>query len=653
MTRILLLNMPFASLNLPSLGLTQIKSVLDETFGDEVSVEILYLNHDFARLLGVPTYQGISNSAVHHNAGFGDWLFRQTAFPGLPDNTEEYFARFYPQQDEQTRQLRAQAVEVRGRLEGFLDELITRHRMDEADIVGLTSMFTQNVACLAMARRIKERNAKVITAMGGANCESPMGQEIARHAEGVDFVFSGPALKSFPAVVRHHLDGEMEKAHSVKGVFSKENCRPKQGLNVIGQNCQPTGIGEELDIDAGVVLDYGDFLDTFEANFPDGEVEPILLFETSRGCWWGERAHCTFCGLNGESMAYRAMRPDKAIEQFESMFKYADRASRINCVDNILAKNYFTEVFPFINPPANVRMFYEVKADLNEEEMATLARAQVKTVQPGIESMATSTLKLMKKGTSVFQNLYFLKNCISYDVHPEWNLLIGFPGEGEDVYRAYVRDLPLLMHLPPPSGVFPVRFDRYSPYFTKASEYGLDLHPVDYYPLIYPFGPESLANLAYYFSDHNFSAKYFLTMAKWIGKIRKKFEDWERLWSSQNRGSKPQLYFKQSGGRTVVHDSRSGRVVEHQMDEAVAQALRHMHAKPKRIADIRQLLGHLPGFDAERTMDFLQDRGLVFQEHDRYMSLLASPPEESDQPQAAPMLHEVGAPSLPGVKSFR
>lgn len=271
-------------------------------------------------------------------------------------------------------------------------------------------MFMQNVACLSMARKLKERNPKIVTVMGGANCESPMGQELAINAEFVNFVFSGPALKSFPALVRHYIDGELEKAHQIKGVFSKQNCRVRRGLSVIGHSTLLGGIGEELDIDAGVTLDYGEFLDTFEANFPNREMEPILLFETSRGCWWGECAHCTFCGLNGQSMNYRAMSPEKAIKQFEAMFKYAERASRINCVDNLLAKNYFTEVFPHIDPPANVRMFYEVKADLTQEEIATLSKAQIKIIQPGIESLATSTLKLMKKGTSVFQNIFFLKN---------------------------------------------------------------------------------------------------------------------------------------------------------------------------------------------------------------------------------------------------
>jgi ribosomal peptide maturation radical SAM protein 1 len=645
--RILLLNLPFASLSLPSIGLTQIKSVLDGTFGDQVSVEILYLNHDFAHLTGTETYQSISNSPIYHNAGFGDWLFRQAAFPDLADNTDEYFRRFYPQRNEQTAALKKQVQELRGRFEDFLDELITKYEIDGANIVGLTTMFMQNVACLAMARKLKERNPGIVTAMGGANCESPMGQEIARHARHIDLVFSGPALKSFPAVVRHYLDGELEKAHRVKGVFSKENCR------IEGAPGEPSGIGEELDIDAGVVLDYGRFLDTFEGNFPNREIEPVLLFETSRGCWWGERAHCTFCGLNGESMSYRAMSPEKAVEQFEAMFKYARRVSRINCVDNILAKNYLTEVFPRLNPPANVKMFYEVKADLKEEEMAVLSEAHVKVIQPGIESLATSTLKLMKKGTSVFQNLYLLKNCIAYDVHPEWNLLIGFPGEGEDVYRMYVRNLPLLTHLPPPSGVFPVRFDRYSPYFTKAAEYGLDLHPVDYYPLIYPFTRESLSRLAYYFTDHNYSATYFVTMITWIGKIREKIADWERLWSSRNRGCKPALYFKQIGGRNIVHDSRTGQAVEHQLEDAAVQVLRHMSGKPQRLADLTRAFGHLPGFDAEATVAFLQERGLVFQEHDRYLSLIVTASPTRPPEQSAPLIHATDEPNMPGVKSFR
>lgn len=131
--------------------------------------------------------------------------------------------------------------------------------------------------------------------------------------------------------------------------------------------------------------------------------------------------------------------------------------------------------------------------------MAALAPARVKNIQPGIEALATSTLKLMKKGTTAFQNLKLLKLCAYYAGAPYWNLLVGFPGEDEQVFRRYIEAIPLLTHLHPPTSAHAVRFDRYSPYYYEAEKYHLDLRPLDFYALIYPFPEEDLRNLAYYF----------------------------------------------------------------------------------------------------------------------------------------------------------
>ena len=234
-------------------------------------------------------------------------------------------------------------------------------------------------------------------------------------------------------------------------------------------------------------------------------------------------------------------------------------------------------------------------------------------MQPGIESLATSTLKLMRKGTSVFQNLLLLKNCVTYDIYPRWNLLVGFPGEGEEVYKKYLRDIPLLTHLRPPSGVYPVRFDRYSPYFVKAEQYGLDLHPYDSYRLIYPFGEDVLANLAYYFMDHNADAEYFTDLVKWIGKIKDKVEMWYTRWYGENQPLPPQLVFKEKDKYDIVYDSRSGEVIEHETGDGARRVLEHL-ARPGTIADLAAQLGRMPGFDAEKDLASLQQRGLVFQE---------------------------------------
>jgi hypothetical protein len=286
-----------------------------------------------------------------------------------------------------------------------------------------------------------------------------------------------------------------------------------------------------------------------------------------------------------------------------------------------MPKIYMKEVFAKLKPPPNVSLFYEVKADLTDEEVAILSGAQVKSVQPGVEALNTSTLKLMKKGTSVFQNLRLLKNCVAYDVYPAWNLLIGFPGESEEVYKKYLKDIPLLTHLTPPTGVFAVRFDRYSPYFMKATEYGLDLSPVDYYELIYPFSRQSLMNMAYYFTDRNFRADYIKWATKWIGDLRAKVGQWQATWN-QNRGGQPQLFFKENGHGNVVYDSRSGNVVEHDVGEIGREVLTYLDEKPHELGDVAKKMSHVSGFDPVRQIGALQAKGLIFQEGERYLNLV-------------------------------
>ncbi len=611
MYNIALINMPFANLHMPSIALTQLKSVVENRFKNEVSVDVYYLNHDFANYLGLELYDRITESADSQNSGLGDWFFRQIAFPDQPNNTGVYLSRYFPYHTEQMNTLKSRVVERRHGLDRFMDSLIAKYALDQTQLVGFTSMFMQNAAVFSMARKLKERDSKITTVIGGANCESPMGQVIAKHVPAIDYVFSGPALKTFPQLVQHCLDQEPRKIDSMKGVFTKRNYFFQSG---------PEAIGEELSIDVPIDLDYKPFLNTLDQNFPQNDIDPILLFETSRGCWWGERAHCTFCGLNGMSMAYRAMSPDLALKQFESLFEFAPRVTRLDAVDNILPKSYVQEVLPYVKTPEGMSIFYEVKADLSESDVQVLAKARVKVIQPGIESLATTTLKLMKKGTTAFRNILLMKFCAIYDIMPAWNLLIGFPGEGEDVYKKYVDDIPLLTHLQPPTGVYPVRFDRYSPYFMKSKEYGLDLHPLDYYSLIYPFPQEALDNLAYYFADTNTGAEYAQTMTKWIGRIREKVDPWIRVWKENEEP--PKLILHGNGDESMITDSRSGEVKEYRIGAIGALVLNILADKPKRVGDVAREFGDVAGFNAAQEVASLREKGLLFQEEDRYLSLV-------------------------------
>jgi magnesium-protoporphyrin IX monomethyl ester (oxidative) cyclase len=264
-------------------------------------------------------------------------------------------------------------------------------------------------------------------------------------------------------------------------------------------------------------------------------------------------------------------------------------------------------------------MFYEVKADLTEDDFRVLAKARVLRIQPGIEALNTSTLKLMRKGTSVFQNLGFLINALRYSIEPAWNLLIGFPGEEMEIYEKYERELPLLTHLFPPAGVFPVRFDRFSPYYEEAESYGLDLHPLDWYELTYPFPRDSLRRLAYYFSDHNYAAQYATNAALMVSRLREKVDRWKALW---NAGQKPELRMSVRDGVAHVFDSRAGVPVEYPIREESRRVLEALGTAKK----VQALQKEVPGVDIQSELARLMERGLVFHEGERYMSLIVAPP---------------------------
>ncbi len=623
MAKILLVNMPFSSVLRPAIGLTQIKSRLSACLGDRISTDVLYLNMDFSRYVGISFYNEVAESMEHHPTGLGDWLFRQIAFPELPDNTDEYFQRCYPHPTERNARLRKVVEAHRSKLAHIFETLICGYGLDKADIVGFSSTFAQTAASFAMIRMLKERRPDLITVMGGANCESNMGQEIVKNFRWVDFVFSGPALVSFLRFVQHYLAGELDQMHTIPAVFSQANQRaafPTVG----GTAC--ASVGEELDINTPIDLDYGQYLAKFVKTYPSGQFRTSLPFETSRGCWWGAKAHCTFCGLNGETMSYRSMSSDRAIALIESLLQYVGVCPRLESVDNIMPRHYVEEVFGRISVPPNVEIFYEVKADLNDRELAILSKAGVRLIQPGIESLATSTLRLMKKGTTATGNIEFLRNCLMNGIVPFWNLLVGFPGEEEEVYQKYCADIPLITHLSPPTGAFPVRFDRFSPYFDKASEYKLDLHPMAYYSLTYPFNEKALYKMAYYFKDHNAEARYYGAMLKWLGKIQQSMNQWQKLWNKERRPNwtPPKLHFiAPSGGG--IFDSRSGQEVRHDFGERGRKMLEHL-SRPRAASSLAQ---EFPDFQLE--LNRLKAKGLVFTEGDKYVSLVCPREPQMDR----------------------
>jgi magnesium-protoporphyrin IX monomethyl ester (oxidative) cyclase len=637
--------MPFASMHRPSIGLAQLRAVVEARLGDQVAVSVLHLHVEYGARIGAWTYEQLGDDHCFE-VGLGDWLFRDLAHPGLEASDEPYLSRFFAKNAATVQQ---EILRIRGKLPRMSQELIDAYRLDTYDLVGFTSMFTQTNPSIAMARLIKERAPEVTTVMGGAACEGQAGQVISR-VPAIDFTFSGPALASFPRFLGHWLK-DPSAIPAVDGVNHARPVHPTRGPSPQGAaspRTPPRGTatpvtlrsapadpvrstrGPAEPIDEAPDPDYDDYFDTVDRVFPSGSViTPRVSFETARGCWWGERVQCTFCGLNGESLDYTSMSASRAIRSIQSLLdRYASRCTEFCSVDNIMPRSYPTQVLPFLRPPPRAELFYEVKANLTEAEVRALAKAQVRSIQPGIEALSTDVLRLMRKGSNAFTNVRLLKTCRRYGVRPMWNLLLGFPGEDESVYQSYLALVPLLFHLDPPIGCYPVRFDRFSPYYEQAEEFGLALEPEDFYELTFPFRGADLASFAYYFKDVSTDPAYARHVSTWKAPLIRAVNQWRAHW--EGSGPKPRLELVpgSDGGGPVVVDSRGACSQTYDVPEPATELLGVLEEPLGR--------GQITGRDAPYrhlapVLDWALERQLVFVEGSHLMSLVVGPTSDGDQ----------------------
>ena len=481
--------MPLGALERPSLGLSLLKARLEE---EDLPCEVRYLTFPFADFIGTENYQWMCYE-LPYTAFAGDWSFTSVLYPDSEAAQPENYIREILQE---TWCLGRETIDrilyIRSFVPRFIEYCLHSIPWNDYRVVGFTSTFEQNIASLALAKRVKELYPEVSTVFGGANWEGEMGEELHKSFPFVDYVCSGESEESFPALVRHLLKGRSQEVieKDVRGIVLRK-----------GDATISTGAaGATFEMDELPYPDFRDYFQNLDESNSSKYVFPSLLFETSRGCWWGAKSHCTFCGLNGSTMSFRSKNPRRVLDELDHLTRLWKTES-VEVVDNILDMKYFDTVVPALaKAKPSFEIFYEVKSNLKREQVKLLREAGINRIQPGIESLSNHVLKLMRKGTSGLRNLQLLKWAKEFGVSAEWNLLYGFPGETPADYDEILGILPAIRFLGPPCATGPIRLDRFSPYFNSPADFGLtNLRPLKTYRYLYPFDTESLMRIAYYF----------------------------------------------------------------------------------------------------------------------------------------------------------
>ncbi|MCX3059658.1 RiPP maturation radical SAM C-methyltransferase [Streptomyces beihaiensis] len=511
--RVQLVTMPWQPLDLPSLQVGLLHRLLDRVRpGDEVRefhgslrwAEFL-LDRSGGRLRP-RDYEAVGSGAVFH--GLGDWVFS-----GVLYGDEEWGTgrmRRYAARRGLDAALVDTAVAMRRHAAAFIDACARELLGDDPEpvdgplVVGFTSTFQQNVASLALAAELKRRRPRLTVVFGGSNCEGPMGHALHRNHPHVDHVVRGEGEHALPALLAH-LDAGTPPA-DVPGLcwwdHGGDGGDGRDGGNggVSRANAGTRRVVPPADIPAP---DYDQWQTAIEASPVLEYVQPKLVVEGARGCWWGEKHHCTFCGLNGAALSFRAKPGERLWQEIEHLVR-RHRILDIVTVDNILDMAYFKDFLPLAAESGwDLRMHYEVKSNLDRGQIELLSRAGAVLLQPGIESLSSRVLELMDKGVSGARNVRTLRELDNRAITCAWNLLYGFPGETAEDYARVLAQLPALVHLQPPGGAHRIQLERFSPYYTDPSLGFPKRRPADMYQHVYELPESELADLVYLFDTED------------------------------------------------------------------------------------------------------------------------------------------------------
>jgi ribosomal peptide maturation radical SAM protein 1 len=395
---------------------------------------------DAAAGIGIPMYAQISENSYE----LGEMIYAGLLYPERRDQVKEFFvARLSSARSNQAGNavLDPAIYGADATWEHAFDvvwERLAAHldRIADAiagayDVVGMTTCFGQLFANLGLARRLNQRSPATRIVLGGSTISERVGASLLAEYDCVHYVIQGEGEQPLLALVRALERGG--DADDIKGVLSRGNAaRLPQGAQ----------LWEVADIASLPTPNYDEYARKASAM----NILWFLTIEGSRGCWWDRAKRtgnpkntCHFCNLNVQWSGYRQKDAERVVSEMIALHERYDNNVFV-FVDNIVrAKGVEDFAHRLRATGKDYVIFYEMRASISPYELLAMWEAGLKVAVFGIESLSSSYLKRIGKGTSVITNLQAMKTCQELGITNNANLLTRFPGslqeEVDETYR--------------------------------------------------------------------------------------------------------------------------------------------------------------------------------------------------------------------------
>ena len=496
---------PFAGLDRPSLAAHTLQACA-RAAGFEVRV--FYANFHLAARIGDTCYEAICFAPT--SALLGERFFSRSAWGGPALGRDHAIIEAAIGEVSEKAGLSPESFcALEHQVAAWADEMAALFANAPVDVIGFSTTFEQTAASVALLNRLKDLAPEKTVLLGGANCEGEMADGILSLGSAVDYVFRGESERTFPEFLRSFRSAAQPSGRIIDGEVHR-------------------------DLDSIPLTDFSEFFEQREVLLPGSayvaDDVAWLPYEASRGCWWGQKHHCTFCGINGQGMVFRERSAERVVQDLRTLVA-RHGLKRICMTDNIMPRDYFHSLIPVLAAEVpGLYIFYEQKANLTLDHVVALRDAGVRMIQPGIEALSSDLLRRMDKGVSARQNVALLRYARAAGVEMNWNLLYGFPGDRAEEYEATLALLPLLRHLQPPTDLCRLSIDRFSPYHDAYPRYGIrSITPMPSYAAVLPEGTD-IRKVAYHFvGDYDSGV---LVDERLCEQLREAVAEWRKAWDS-------------------------------------------------------------------------------------------------------------------------
>jgi ribosomal peptide maturation radical SAM protein 1 len=603
---VLLVSMPFAGIDIPSIQLGLLESHLKQY---DISVKSRHLYLKAADIYGIAHYNYLiypPNDSYTAQLFFVKYLFPKHYKKNIK-SIKAYFDNVISKNNDSDKKYNLTFEEYEEKTDRFYQWVLSNLEWPPYDLIGFTCNYGQFLPSLAIAKHIKQHDKKKHIVFGGSRTIGELGVQSLKCFDFIDTIVSGEGEEAL-----YQLCSYNHEATAIPNLIYRKGktiiTNPPSGKNHLNTSPSATyqSYFQELELTTPETQQYFQYYGR-------------LPIEISRGCWWNK---CSFCNLNIQYDRYQEKSMDKILEEINCLSD-AYNILHFQLIGNTLPQKNLREFLQcLIQLEKDCTFIAETRADqLDNDDYTLLKDAGIHIIQTGIESFSCSYLKKINKGVGVIDNIASLKYCKEHNIQNHYNLIINYPNEDEKDYYETIKTIQKIKGYLDPPNLCQFRLVYGSPIFKKQDKYGIkNIHHSTIDTLLFPKTIlQQNISFIYEFDtmkpnrdsdwnnlkclwkkEHETRQNYAVTSNQDIDRFIFYFIDGKQFLKIYDKRNNDQIniYTLDSFERAVFLSCLSIITKEHLQDI--------FHSDPKRL---------------ENSLESFIDLGLLYQENNRYLSL--------------------------------